>query len=215
MRRAIEATSTESTVAKLTAAATAFLVPSLAFAAEGAGSWNPFTDGDVGNFFWTLVTLLVVFFVLNKFAWKPLLGALQEREEFIEDKLSRAAVQNEAAEKRLAEYEERLAGARTEVEEILDEARRDAAALREREESAAKKEAQAMIERAKREINVATDTAVKRLYEQATVLATSAASKILDRELKPEDHDHLVAEAIRALETGDGEPGGSEPSAAH
>ncbi len=215
MRRAIEAPSSKWTAAKLTAAVTALLLPSLAFAAEGAGSWNPFTDGDVGNFFWTLVTLLVVFFVLNKFAWKPLLGALQEREEFIEGKLSQAAVQNEAAEKRLAEYEERLAGARTEVEAILDEARRDAAALREREESAAKEEAQAMIERAKREISVATDTAVKRLYEQATVLATSAASRILDRELEPEDHERLVAEAIRALETGDGEPHRSKSPAAH
>jgi len=215
MRRVIEALSTELTAARLTATATAFLLPSAAFAAEGAGSWNPFTDGDVGNFFWTLVTLLVVFFVLNKFAWKPLLGALQEREEFIEGKLSQAAVQNDAAEKRLAEYEERLAGARTEVEEILDEARRDAAALREREETAAREESQAMIERAKREISLATDTAVQRLYEQATVLATSAASKILDRELNPEDHEKLVAGAIRALETGGGKPGGSKPPAAH
>lgn len=199
----------------LTTATVAFLAPAVAFAAEGDERWNPFFDGDLGNFLWTLVTLVIVFLVLNKYAWKPLLGALQEREEFIEDKLSHAAVQNEAAEKRLVEYEERLAGARTEVEAILDEARRDAAALREREESAAREEAQAMIERAKREISVATDTAVKRLYEQATVLATSAASRILDRELNPEDHERLVAEAIRALETGDGEPGGSESPAAH
>lgn len=210
MRRAIEATSP-----KLTAAATALLVPCVAFAAEGAIRWNPFTDGDVGNVVWTLVTLIVLYLLLKRYAWDWILDKLQEREEVIEENLSRAARQNEAAEKRLVEYEERLAGARTEVEAILDEARRDAAALREREESAAREEAQAMIERAKREISVATDTAVKRLYEQATALATSAASRILDRELDPEDHERLVAEAIRALETGDGEPHRPESPAAH
>lgn len=209
MRRLMETTRV------LWAAAVALFLPATAFAAEGGGSWNPLVDGDVGNFFWTLVTLVVVFLILQRFAWKPLLSALQEREAFIEDKLSQAAVQNEAAEKRLAEYEERLANARTEVEAILDEARRDAAVLREREESAAKEEAQAMIQRAKREIEVATDTAVKHLYEKTTALATTAASAILDRELKPEDHERLVADAIRALESPDAAPGGTEPPASH
>lgn len=213
MRRAIERSAE-----LLTAVAVAFTLPVAAAASEaGEGGWNPFLDGDFGNFFWTLLTLVVVYLLLNKFAWKPLVGALQEREDFIEGQLNQAAVQNEAAEKRLAEYEQRMSNARSEVEAILDEARRDAGVLREREETAAKEEARLITARAKREIELATDTAVQRLYEQATVLATSAASKILDRELNPQDHERLVAESIRALESSEGDhiTAGSEAQPAH
>ena len=179
------------------AAAAALLAPVAAAAAEhgaaGGGGWNPLVDGDFGNFFWTLLTLVVVYLVLKKWAWGPLLAALQDRERFIEDSLNQAVAEREQAREQLHKYEEKLATARGEVDAMLDEARRDAAALREREE------ARLIVERARREIDVAADTAVKRLYEHAAQLSTSAAAKILDRELTAADHDRLVAEAIEAL----------------
>lgn len=191
----------------LAATTAAFLAPAAAFAAEhaegGGGAWNPFLDGDFGNFLWTLVTLLVVYWILKRFAWKPLLGALQQREEFIEKTLRTAAEDRDRAETLLAEYEEKLAAARDEVEAMLDEGRRDAAALREREEVRAKDEAKQIVERARREVEIATDTAVKRLFERAAQLATGAAGRILERELDPSDHERLVAEAIDRL----GRPG--------
>ena len=190
----------------LTAAAAGLLLPAAAFAAEhgdaGASRWNPFLDGDFGNFLWTLITLLVVYLVLKRYAWGPLLAALQDRERFIEDSLNQAVGEREQARAQLQKYEEKLATARTEVEAMLDEARRDAAALRDREEARARQEAAAMIERAKREIDIAADTAAKRLYEQAAELATAAAGRILEREVTSADHDRLVADAIESLRTG-------------
>ena len=57
--------------------------------AEGAGGPSLFT-GDLGNIFWSLLTFAAVIFVLGKFAWKPILGALQKREDFIRDSLKKA-----------------------------------------------------------------------------------------------------------------------------
>ncbi|MCH9650706.1 MAG: F0F1 ATP synthase subunit B [Deltaproteobacteria bacterium] len=162
------------------------------------GGVSPF-EGDFGNVLWTMIIFLAVLFVLNKFAWGPILSGLQGREQFIRDSLEQAKRQRDESEARLQEYESKLATARTETEEILNEARRDAAALREREESKAKAEAEQLLERAKREIQIAQDTAVKDLYSQAAGLATNAASRILQRELNPADHERLIEESIASI----------------
>lgn len=184
-------------------AALALAAPVAARAAEAGAEWSPF-QGNFGNFLWTLITLLVVYLVLKKWAWKPLLDGLQARERFIEDSLHEATVKRDQAEALLREHEAKLAATRDEIEAMLDEARRDAAVLKEREEAKAREESKAIIGRARREIDIATDTAVKRLYEEAAELATVAAGRILDREITAADHDKLVAEAIETLRTGKG-----------
>jgi F-type H+-transporting ATPase subunit b len=179
----------------------AFLAPLAATAAEAAegGGWNPL-QGDFGNFVWTVVVLLLVFWVLSKYAWGPLLGLLQGREDFIRSSLEQAKGERDQARVLLGEYEAKLASAREEIDAMIDEARRDAASLREREEAAAKGEARQILDRARREIELAKDTAVADLYERATALATLAAGKILERELTGTDHQRLIDESIRAVE---------------
>jgi F-type H+-transporting ATPase subunit b len=56
---------------------------------------NPLVTPDIGLVFWTTVSFLVLFFLLAKFAWKPIMGALDERERFIEDSLSKAEAAKE------------------------------------------------------------------------------------------------------------------------
>ena len=180
------------------AAAALPLAASAAEAAEGGG-WNPL-QGDFGNFVWTVVVLLLVFWVLSKYAWGPLLGALQGREDFIRSSLEQAKGERDQARVLLGEYEAKLASARQEIDAMIDEARRDATSLREREEAAAKAEARQIVDRARREIDIATETAVAELYERATTLATLAAGKVLERELTGADHQRLIAESIRAVE---------------
>jgi F-type H+-transporting ATPase subunit b len=179
----------------------AFLAPLAATAAEAAegGGWNPL-QGDFGNFVWTVVVLLLVFWVLSKYAWGPLLGLLQGREDFIRSSLEQAKGERDQARVLLGEYEAKLASAREEIDAMIDEARRDAASLREREEAAAKGEARQILDRARREIELAKDTAVADLYERATALSTLAAGKILERELTGTDHQRLIDESIRAVE---------------
>lgn len=177
----------------------ALAAPALAAPEEhGGGANNPFA-GDIGNALWTLVIFGLVVLVLGKFAWGPLLRSLQAREEFIRESLEKARLEREAAEIRLREYEERLAHAREEASAIVDEGRRDAEVVKRRIESDAKIEGEKMIERARREIQIATDTATKELYTLSARLATQMATKVIGRELSPQDHQRLISEAIDGM----------------
>jgi F-type H+-transporting ATPase subunit b len=186
-------------------AALGFLYAGAAFAqeaahgAEGGGESNLFA-GDVGNAVWTLVIFLLVLFVLGKYAWGPILGGLQSREAFIRDSLEKAKHERDAAEALLRDYEQRLANSRAEATAIVEEGRRDAEAVRRRIEEEAKREGDRMIERARREIQIAVDTATKDLYSLAARLATEMAGRILGRELTPADHERLIGEAIDDFE---------------
>ncbi len=156
--------------------------------------------GDLGNAVWTLVVFGLVVFLLGKYAWGPILTRLQEREGFIRDSLAQAKADRLAAEAQLKAYEDKLAHARAEASRIVEEGRRDAEAVKARIELTAREESERMIARAKREIDLAKDTAVKDLYTMAGRLATDAAARIIRQELKPEDQERLIAESIARLE---------------
>jgi len=181
-----------------------FIVVALGAAAQAAaesseGKGNPFA-GDIGNALWTLVVFVLVVAVLGKFAWKPILGALQKREDFIRDSLAQAKQDREDAERRLKEYTEKVLAARAEATAIVDEGRRDAEVVKRGIEDEAKSEAKAILERGKREIAIATDTAVKELYTLGAKLATEVAGRILRKELNPREHERLIAESIDELQ---------------
>lgn len=173
-------------------------VAASAMASEGGDQPSIFT-GDLGNIIWSLVTFLVVLVVLGKFAWGPILGALQNREEFIRNSLQQAKQDREAAEARLREYTEKLDTAKREATAIVDEGRRDAEVVKRKIEEEAKDEADRMLARAKREIGVATETAVNELYTIGAKLATDVASKIITKELSPRDHERLIEESLGAM----------------
>lgn len=175
----------------------ALAVPALAAEAEEAPN---LLAGDLGNSFWTLVIFVIVLIVLGKFAWGPILSQLQGRETFIREALESAKRDREAAEARLKEYEQKLAASRAEATAIVEEGRRDAEVVKRRIEAAAKEEADKTIERAKREIHIATDTATKELYTLSAKLATQLAAQVIGRELSPQDHERLISQAIDGID---------------
>ena len=170
-----------------------------AFAAGGGGENNIFA-GDFGNVLWTLLIFFLVLVVLGKYAWGPLLDSLKAREDFIRESLETAKRDRDEAETRLKDYDDKLNEARAEATAIVEEGRRDADVMRQRVEEEAKAEAEKMIDRAKREISIAKETAVKELYTLSGTLATDIATRIVGREIKPEDHERLIAESISELE---------------
>jgi F-type H+-transporting ATPase subunit b len=172
-------------------------------ATEGGESPSIFT-GDIGNIIWTLLTFIAVLFVLGKFAWRPILTALQKREQYIRDSLNQAKEDRQQSEARLKEIEERLHNARDEASAIVDEGRRDAEVLKRKIEQEARSEADAMLERARREIGIARDTAVKELYESAAMLATETAARIIRKEIDPAHHEQLIAESIEQITSTEG-----------
>ncbi|MEP7008979.1 MAG: F0F1 ATP synthase subunit B [Acidobacteriota bacterium] len=177
------------------------LMPALAQEAHEGGSVNPFS-GDVGNAIWTVLIFGLVLFVLGKYAWGPILGGLQAREAFIREALEKADRDRKESAAKLQEYVDKINASRAEASAIVEEGKRDADALKARIEQDAKTEAQAIIARGKREIEIATDTAIKDLYARSTQLATEIASGILGREIQAKDHDQLVADTIARLSAG-------------
>jgi len=159
--------------------------------AHGGGPTSPFA-GDLGNIVWTLVIFVLLLLVLGKFAWGPVLNTLQRRESFIRESLEQARRDREAAEQRLREYEQKIRKANEEAGAIVEEARRDAEATRRRAQEQAQAEAAEMIERAKREIGIARDTAIKDLYQAVADMATEIAGKILRRSLNEDEHRRAV-----------------------
>lgn len=174
--------------------------PALASEPAHGGAEPSLFSGDIGNAVWTLVIFGAVLFVLGKYAWGPIINGLKQREDFIRDSIAKAKADREAAEAQLKAYEERLNQARSDATKIVEEGRRDAEVVKAKIEQLAKEEADKMIERAKREIGIAKDTAVKDLFTLASRLATDAASRIIRAELKPEDHERLIAESIARIE---------------
>jgi F-type H+-transporting ATPase subunit b len=81
----------------------------------------------------------------------------------------------------------------------VDEGRRDAEVVKRKIESAARREGDAMIERARREIATARDTAVKDLYQLTARLSTEVASRIIRQELDARSHERLIEESIEEL----------------
>lgn len=153
--------------------------------------------GELG--FWTIIVFLGVLFVLGKYAWGPLVSALDAREQYLRDAVAEAEGARDQAKALLAEHEQRMAEVQNEVRAIIDEARRDAQTTKDDIIKQAQSEAQSARDRARRDIEQARDQALKDLFDQTTELATGIASQIVRRSLNPEDHRDLVQQALKEL----------------
>lgn len=152
---------------------------------------------DLGIF--TLIVFVVLLWILQRFAWPMINEGLKKREESIAGARDEAQKILKDAEVLRANLKDDLAKAQDQVRAMLDEARRDADALRQREREAGVKDAQAERERAKREIDAAKDAALKEISQQAIDLAALMSAKALRREITPDDHRRLLDESLAEL----------------
>lgn len=155
---------------------------------------------DPGAMIWSVIIFALLMLLLRVTAWKPILRVLQQREEFIKGSIADAKLQREQAERLLAEYQVQLDKAREEASAIVAEGRRDGEAVRLHIKEDAQKEGDQMITRARREIQLATDSARKELHDEASELAVRVAARIIRKELSPADHKNLVAESLKEMQ---------------
>jgi F-type H+-transporting ATPase subunit b len=144
----------------------------------------------------TFVVFLFLLAILWKFAWGPISAGLDKREQGIANDIEGARLRNEEAKQLLADYEKRLSGAAGEVRDLIEQGRRDAEHVKQQILAEAKTAAEAEKERAVRDIESATDQALKSLAERSANLAVELAGKIVGTKLKAEDHSRLIQEAI-------------------
>jgi F-type H+-transporting ATPase subunit b len=138
---------------------------------------------DYGLLFWMLLTFLIILYILKKFAWKPILGSLKEREESIEDALKSAEKAREELSNLQASNEKILAEARKEREEMLKEAREIKQKMIDEAKDKASQEANKMIELAKVAIENEKAAAIVDMKKSIAEMSIQIAEKILKKEL--------------------------------
>lgn len=145
----------------------------------------------------TLVIFLVLLAVLGKFAWKPIIEALDRRERAIADQLAATQAAQEDARRLLAEHQAKLAGAADEVRQMLDQARKEAELQKQQVIGEAQEAAATEKRRALAEIDAAKNSALREMAQKTVDSAIGLAGKIVRRQLKPDDHAELISEALR------------------
>lgn len=153
-------------------------------------------DINPGLMIWTIISFLVLLVVLKKFAWTPILAALDEREKGIKDNIEAAKQAREEAERALADYRKRLAEAQAEAQGVVAKARQDAERVREELVEKSKAEAQALLDRAHKQIELESQAAVKAIRAEVSEMVVVAAERIISRSLTDADKQRLASDAL-------------------
>jgi len=161
---------------------------------------NPLVQPDPGLYIWTIVTFLVLVAALAKFAWRPLLEALERRQESIRKSLDDARLAKQELERLQTESQKILAEARRQAETILSETRSDAGRLRDELRQKAQGEAQGIVKNAQRQIEQETARALQQIRGEAVDISLAIASKLLQRHVTKEDNERLIEDTFKQIE---------------
>ena len=157
---------------------------------------NPLVQLDPGLFVWTILTFLLLLFVLAKFAWKPLLKMLNDREELIRSSLEDAEKAKEKLERLNAEGEAIINQARSEAQSILSEGKAAAAKLKDETLDVAKEQAKQIVSEAEKQINIEKDKAIAEIKSEVVNLSMSIAEKLINKNISSEDNKALIDESL-------------------
>jgi F-type H+-transporting ATPase subunit b len=157
-------------------------------------------DVEPGLMIWTVVVFVALLLILRKFAWPALLGAVEARERALEEQLAEAERNRAEAARLLAQHEKLIAEGRASAHALLAEAR--AAAEKERALAMEKtrQEQEDLLERARRDIAAERDRAVAELRREAVDLSLAAATKLLGERLNTDNDRRIVQEYLSSLE---------------
>ena len=154
-----------------------------------------------GLFFWQLLIFVGLIFILKKFAWKPILDTLNERENSIKDSLESAQKAKEEFSKIKADNDRILSDAKKERDSIISDAKKTGREIIEESKNSAKIESEKIIENAKESIRMEKDLILKDLKFQLVDLSVGIASKILKKELnEKQKQDDYVQKLIDEIE---------------
>ncbi|MEQ9592826.1 MAG: F0F1 ATP synthase subunit B [Cyclobacteriaceae bacterium] len=137
----------------------------------------------VGLIFWQAVVFILLFFLLAKMAWKPILASLKEREDSIQSSLDSAEKAKLEMASLKADNEKLLKEAREERDKILRDARDAANRLHDQAQTDAKKNADKIIEDAKAIINIEKEAAMRDVRAQVAAFSLEVAEKLIKKNL--------------------------------
>jgi F-type H+-transporting ATPase subunit b len=179
------------------------LIPGVAavpVAASGGGGGSSLIEPNVGTIFWTVVTFVILAFLLGRYAWKPLLGALQERERSIQESIDQARGNREQAEKLLDEQRQLLDQARRERAEAVAAGQRDAEKVKAEILEEAREQREKLLNQTQAQVEAGLRQARSELRGIAADLALRAAEKLLVKNLDDASQRKLVEDYLADLE---------------
>ena len=175
----------------------AVAAPALASEVAEASGGNALITPQIGLIFWTLVTFLVLLFVLAKFAWGPIINAMNSREDGIKSDLDRARNEREESQRLLAEHQGLLNQARREA---VEAGRRDAERLKAEILEEARKQREVLMKQSERQIEAGLRQARAELKGEAADLAIHAAGRLMGKNLDDATQRRLVEDYLTELE---------------
>jgi F-type H+-transporting ATPase subunit b len=155
---------------------------------------------------WTVIIFLSLVALLGKLAWKPLVGALEERTQRIKDSLEKAEAAERAAQNARAEYEAMMAKASKEAQELIARTRKAAETTRDEIVAKAQTESEQLRQRTIKEIDLARQKALEEIKQTAAELSVNIAGRIIGRALAAKDHQDLIRQALSEMHSLSGEP---------
>jgi len=150
----------------------------------------------IGLIFWTGLIFLLLMFILTKFVWKPVLAAVNEREQKISDALELAEKTKAEMTALQAANENLLKEARAERDAIVKDAKEVATKMVETAKNDAKSEATKIVEAARVSINAEKVAAISELKNQVASISLEIAEKIIRGELASSDKQKALAEKL-------------------
>jgi len=139
---------------------------------------------DIGTIFWMLLMFIIVMVILKKFAWKPILNALRNREQSIEESLRSADKARKEMEKLQADNAKIMADARKERDKMLKETKKTSEMILNEAKNKAGEESKKIIQSARAQIENEKDAAIADIRNQVAEISVDIAEKILQEKLK-------------------------------
>jgi F-type H+-transporting ATPase subunit b len=161
---------------------------------------NPLIQVTPGLMIWTVVCFLITLFVLKRYAFGPIQRVIDERRDRIRQSLEEADRAREEARRLLEEHRQLIAGAKSDAEEILSEARRIAEANERRMREELESDRQRRLEETRKQIEAETRRALEQIRLEVVDLSLLAATKVTGKALDDADHRRLVDEAVGELD---------------
>ena len=151
---------------------------------------------DIGTIFWMLLMFIILLVILKKFAWKPILSALENREKSIEDSLRSADRAREEMEQLKADNEKIMAQARLERDNMLKETKQLSVKILSEAKVKATEEARLLIEATRELIENEKSSAVDEIRKQVAELSVDIAEKILREKLKDDNQQRQLVDKL-------------------
>ena len=172
------------------------------FTADPKDTKEPFQGFDaLMLFLWTLGVFLLLLFIMNKFAWGPMLEGLRKREAAILSAEEEARKAKEASEALRSQYEAEREARAQEISQMMEKARQEAEALRTELRNKANEEIEAERNSLRAEIQQSRDRAMQEIWDQTAQIAAAISAKSMRRSLTDADQQQLAAVATERVST--------------